>query len=142
MANQSFTCSELSRVDFLAEYATKQFNRKYGGGLNKTPWRFLVSDYYASGEGRTISLMITQAIPGMAEDFDHVKKGYGAITTREYRAIKEFYQVFGEFHSRDLEFLPQSHFFGTYSNCLPPLLHNIKDDSYYRFFTQIHFNLS
>ena len=142
MANQSFTCSELSRVDFLAEYATKQFNRKYGEGLDKTPWRFLVNDYYATGEGRTISLMITQALPGLAEDFDKESNGYGAITTREYRAIREFYGVFREWDSREVEFMPKGHFFGTYSNCLPPLLHNIKDDSYYKFYTQIHFNLA
>lgn len=142
MGNQSFICNETNRINFLAEFATKEFNRKYGGGLEKTPWRFLVSDYYATGEGRTISLMVTQAFPHTAEDFAEGGKGYRAITTREYRAVREFHNTFGEWCCKGLEFLPKEYFFGTYSNCLPPLLNNIKEDSYFKFHTQIHFNLS
>jgi hypothetical protein len=142
MANLSFTCNELSRVNFLAEFATQKFNKHYGNIIDKSPWRFLVNDYYSTGEGRTISLMITQALPRLSEDFDEDRNGYKAVTTKEYRAIREFYEVFGEWGSKEVEFLPDNHFFGTYSNCLPPLLHNIKDDSYYSFYTQLHFNLS
>jgi hypothetical protein len=140
MENQSFTCNELSRISFLAEFATEQFNRKYGNELNKSPWRFLVNDHFETMEGRTISLMITQAFPRLAEDFNGDRNK--ATTTKEYRAIKEFYEVFGEWNSRAVEFMTEDHFFGSYSNCLPPLLHNIRNDSYYSFYTQIHFNLA
>lgn len=142
MENQSFTSRDAGRITSLTKYATEQFNRKYGNCLDKSHWRFMVNDYYATGEGRTISLMITQALPGMEEDFDTENYGYQTVTSKEYRAIREFYEVFGEFDSHGLEFLPEDHFFGMYANCLPPLLQNIKNDSYYEFYTHIHFNLS
>lgn len=140
MDNQSFTTNTLERISFLTDYATKQFAKKYGNCLDRSHWRFLINDYHSTGEGRTISLLITQALPGMAEDFDVEYNGYGTVTTKEYRAIREFYKIFGEWDSRGVEFLPENHFFGIYSNCLPPLLQNIKDDHYYEFHSQFHFN--
>ena len=102
----------------------------------------MVNDHYGQGEGRTISLMVTQALPGMEEDYDTPVMGYETITSKEYRAIREFYEVFGEWSSREVEFLPEDHFFGTYSNCLPPIIQNIRNDNYYKFYSQVHFNLS
>ncbi len=135
------TVNEVERIKHLTDFATESFNRKYGNCLGKSHWRFLVNDVFATGEGRTISLLITQGLPGMEEDFDIEHHGYQAVNTKEYRAIREFYSIFGKFHSQGVEFLPEDHFFGTYSNCLPPILSNVRDRSYYRFYTHIHFNL-
>lgn len=145
MENQSFTCNVdnlKSRVNLLTTNAIQKFIKNYGIFPKSSVWRFLVNDYYATGEGRTISLLITQALPGLEEDYDVEFNGYGTITTKEYRAIRQFYEIFGEWDSVGVEFMPEDHFFGTYSNCLPPILQNIRNDCHYEFYTQIHFNAS
>lgn len=132
----------LKRLNFLTVQATERSRRDFGEFDKNNPWRFLVNDYYSSGEGRTICLMVTQALPTMEEDYDLSFSRQTAITSKEYRSVREFYKLFGEFNSRSVEFLPEHVFFARYDDCLPPLLKGLRDKCYHKFHCQIHFNFS
>ena len=96
-------------------------------------WRFLVSDYFATGEGFTCCILVTQAHPKFDEEF----------TTKEYRAVREFHELFGTQMLYGLDFLSEGEFFEKYSMYIPEVVKNInKQPCYYHFYTEFHFNLS
>lgn len=115
----------------LTESTIKAYNDVYGDFDPNELWLFLVSDYMATGEGRTISFLITQADAMTEEDTIH---------SIYYRAIKEFIETHGEFYSNYIEFVPKQVMFERYSNCLPPILQAVSDRYYYCYYSQFHMN--
>ncbi len=55
-------------------------------------YQILVSDYGATGEGRTVCILITRAYP-TAKDYENNE----VVTVPLYRASREFLEHFGDF---------------------------------------------
>ena len=103
----------------------------------------MVSDYCATGEGRTVCLMMTQANPNCGEDFENSENNYVPSTTKEYRARRKFRDKFGDWHSNGVEFLTREQFFNRYSLFLPQKLVNLKDKPCsIEHHSELHFNFS
>lgn len=119
-------------------------------------YQFLACDYFATGEGRTVSLLITRAYPH-ADDYETpgsynsqtgeyaaptLKKGH----TAKVRAAREFKEKFGSWYLQGAENLPREQFLQKYSNHLPPYIDKILNDpeqpGNLNFSTQIHLNFS
>jgi hypothetical protein len=110
---------------------------------NNEYWLFMVSDYFGTGEGRTICLCQTQAIPCREEDFQNPDNKYVASTTKEYRARRKFKEAFGDWYYQGLEFVSREEFFTKYSQYLPPKLVELKDQlCYVEYCSELHFNFS
>jgi hypothetical protein len=110
---------------------------------NNEYWLFMVLDYFGTGEGRTLCLMMTSALPCREEDFQNPDNKYVASTTKEYRARRKFKEAFGDWHYQGLEFLTREEFFTKYSQYLPPKLIELKDQlCYIEYCSKLHFNFS
>lgn len=140
----SFTEEEIKEnpkefVESLVECAKK----KYVPDANEL-WIFMVAEYYATGEGVTTCIMITQAFPSQKEDFNPDPKIYESITTREYRAARKFYQTFGRWMSLGLDFYNEESLLNRYNHILPVALKAKlkKKDCYFEFSTEFHYNYS
>lgn len=110
--------------------------------LEEDPYVFMVAEYYATGEGRSVSLMVTNAYPRM---IDYKDKDYkkGLFTTRDYRAIREFYEKFDGFSTNGVEFYSEKDFISRYLMFLPPTL---KDEiqrkrGIIHYYSKFHLNL-
>lgn len=111
--------------------------------IDDDPWMFMVSDYSASGEGRTVCLMMTTANPNYPEDFVNSENNYVPSTTQEYRARRKFKEKFGDWYVNGLEFLTKEQFFNKYSLFLPQKLVNLKDKlCSIEYHSELHFNFS
>ena len=128
----------------VADACMGNYKKKYGELPSEDEyWRFLVSDYGATGEGRTISVLMTQANP-FGDDYpsDGPNK-YVPITTTEYRAVREFHKYFGTWTLYGVDFLSREDFFEKYANFLPPALVNLKDKQcFLAYHGELHFNFS
>lgn len=87
-------------------------------------YQFLVSDYYATGEGRTICILITRAYP-WAEDYaeDEIIKH-----SAEYRANREFTVKFGGWYAQGAENLTREQFLDKVGHYLPEFVRKILTD--------------
>ena len=111
--------------------------------IDDDPWMFMVSDYCATGEGRTVCLMMTQANPNYPEDFVNSENNYVPSTTKEYRAKRKFKEKFGDWYANRVEFLTREKFFNKYSLFLPQKLVNLKDKPCsIEYHSELHFNFS
>lgn len=128
----------------VADACMENYKKRYGELPSEDEyWRFLVRDYGATGEGRTISVLMTQANP-YGDDFpsDGPNK-YVPITTTEYRAVREFHKYFGTWSLYGVDFLSREDFFEKYANFLPPALVNLKDKQcFLAYHGELHFNFS
>jgi len=107
-------------------------------------WVYMVAEYFGTGEGQTVCIMMTQANPGHAEDFETSTNKYVACTTKEYRAVREFHKQFGTWMLHGLKFLTKEDFFGDYAFYIPSMM-MIKlsnEPCYKTFYTEIHYNFS
>lgn len=107
-------------------------------------YQFLVCDYYATGEGRTVMLLITRAYP-RAEDRDEnyeLKVGY----TSKVIAAREFADQFGKWYLQSAENLPREEFVKKHGHHLPEYVHKILNaegnerPGNFSFKLSIHFN--
>lgn len=97
-------------------------------------YQFLVCDYFATGEGRTVMLLITRAYPH-ADDYatesyfddegkfcvGELKKGH----TAKVRAAREFRDEFGGYYLQGAENLPREEFVQRFGHHLPEYVHKI-----------------
>src|SRR6056300_1527332 len=91
-------------------------------------YQFLACDYYATGEGRTICLLITRAYPRSEDYEDYVltsyppqyvlKKGHTPKTI----AAREFADAFGGWYLQGAENLPREEFLERFGHYLPDFL--------------------
>ena len=114
---------------------------------------YLVSDYSATGEGKTISIMITAALP-VHEDYKIVphmtSDGWNTGTlknTAEERAVREFTEKFGEWFATGVEILDRYEFFHLYGNHVPEYIYKMTDTEnetapYMAYSAQVHYNYS
>ena len=113
---------------------------------------YLVSDYGATGEGRTLSILITHAFP--AYDDYSTKPAwtdgvYDAGTLKnsiQDIAKREFAEKFGEWFSVGVEIMDRYEFFHLYGTYVPEYVHKMtdpeKDPPYFNYFSQTHYNYS
>lgn len=124
--------------------------------MNEELYQFLACDYFATGEGRTIMLLITRAYPH-ADDYETpgdynletkvytppvMKKGH----TPKLIAAREFIEEFGGYYARGAENLPRDEFIAKYGRFLPePVLKLLNSDDQpgnLNFKQSFHFNFS
>jgi hypothetical protein len=86
--------------------------------------------------------MVTQAVPSCVEDFTEDDK-YSAVTTQEYRAVREFHKQFGTWMLYGLQFVSKEEFYTQYVNFIPPVVMKLSNAKCYKnFYTQVHYNFS
>jgi len=96
---------------------------------------YVVCDYGATGEGRTVMTLITRARPRRdLDDYEvepsFTENGYDPgieKTTPEERALREFKELFGGYYSIGAEVVDRNEFFDRYSNFVPGILYKLTD---------------
>lgn len=83
-------------------------------------YQILVSDYGATGEGRTVCILITRAYPE-AKDYENNV----VVTTAGYRACREFLAHFGEFFNHFVESVEQDFLLEHYGMFLPDMVKKV-----------------
>ena len=86
--------------------------------------KYVVSDYFATGEGRTLSILITR---------DRSKK----------EIMQEFIDLFDAYYAIGLEFVEREELVSKYNAFLPSFVMKKLEQGYpVEYFGQIHFNIS
>jgi hypothetical protein len=129
----------------VADACMKEYTKTYGEMPEDDSWMFLESEYYGTGEGQTTCLMMTQANPrGDKDDFDRAlpyPDNYKPITSKQYRAVREFHKLFGTWHLHGLRFHTREAFFTRYANQLPATLVKLKDQQcFLEYHSELHYN--
>jgi hypothetical protein len=98
-------------------------------------YQFLACDYYATGEGRTLCLLITRAYPHTDdyETYGSYDQETGEYTppvmkeghTAKVRAAREFAEHFGSWYLQGAENLSREEFLQRFGNHLPPYIDNM-----------------
>ena len=96
-------------------------------------YQFLACDYFATGEGRTVMLLITRAYPHADDYAESSKYEDGVYTppvlkeghTAKVRAAREFRDEFGGYYLQGAENLPREEFIQRFGHHLPEYVHKI-----------------
>ena len=119
-------------------------------------YQFIAADYYATGEGRTVMLLITRAYP-RSDDYatpgDFTNGVYTPPTMKEGHtpkviAAREFIEEFGGYFARGAENLPREEFLKRFGHHLPEFVHKVlaaegsERPGNFNFKQSIHFNYS
>ena len=129
----------------VADACMKEYEQKYHRDVFPVDehWVYMVSEYFGTGEGQTVCIMMTQAFPGHPEDFETSTNKYVACTTKEYRAVREFHEQFGTWMLHGLKFLTKEDFFGDFAFYIPPMMIKLSNEPCYKtFYTKVHYNFS
>jgi hypothetical protein len=129
----------------VADACMEEYEQKYQRDVFPVDeyWVYMVADYFATGEGQTTCIMMTQAIP-YGDDFppDGPDK-YKAITSQEYRAVRKFHEKFGTWMLYGLRFLTKEDFYTEWAFYIPPVVMKVSNAKCYKdFYTEIHYNFS
>lgn len=123
-----------------------EYSRVYGEMPEDESWMFMEAEYYATGEGQTVCLQMTQAEPGHKDDFDETlpyPDNYKTLTTQAYRAVRDFHENFGTWHLHGLRFHTREAFFTKYANQLPASLVKLKDQQcFLEYHSELHYNFA
>jgi hypothetical protein len=112
----------------------------------KPLYQFIVSDYSATGEGRTVMILITRAYPktddyATESYFDDVEKvcvrELKPNHTSKVRAGREFIEEFGGYYAGGAENLPQEDFLERFEHYIPEYVKHILDNT--KNYTNLHF---
>lgn len=110
--------------------------------VNDELYQFIVSDYYATGEGRTVCVLITRAYP-WAEDYaedETIKR------SAKFRAAREFIVKFGRHAAEGAENLTREEFLDKVGHYLPEFVKNVLSDSdqpgNFNYAQEFHLNFS
>jgi hypothetical protein len=122
--------------------------------MSEELYQFVACDYFATGEGRTICLLITRAYP-MYEDYatepSFTENGFhpGILSnSAKFRAAREFVKHFGSYYAQGAENLPKEEFIEKFGRFIPePVLKLLQlegDDcpGNLSFRQEFHFNFS
>jgi hypothetical protein len=111
---------------------------------------FVVSDYYATGEGCTISILITRAFPRQ-DDYDlspsYSNSGYDGGTLKNsanFRALREFIELFGGWYGHGAEILSKDEFLSKAGKYIPDMVVKMLDEpsGHLHYHSQFHINFS
>jgi hypothetical protein len=127
----------------ISECCVEEYNQKYGDHKEDPYWIYMIADYCATGEGHTVSLMVTQA---NASGDDYPPDGldrYKPVNTKEYRAVREFHKEFGTWQLYGLRFLSKEAFYSECAYYIPPVMMKLSNAKCYKHFhTEVHYNFS
>jgi hypothetical protein len=127
----------------VAECCMEEYNQKYGDHKEDPYWIYMIADYFGTGEGQTVSLMVTQA---NARGDDYLPDGpdrYKPVNTKAYRAVREFHKEFGTWQLYGLRFLSKEAFYSECVYYIPPVMMKLSNAKCYkRFYTEVHYNFS
>jgi len=129
----------------VADACMKEYEEKYHRDVFPVDeyWVYMVSEYFGTGEGQTVCIMMTQATPGHPEDFETSTNKYVACTTKQYRAVRAFHEQFGTWHLHGLRFLSKEDFFTECAYYIPPVMMKLSNKNCYKdFHTRVHYNFS
>jgi hypothetical protein len=129
----------------VADACMKEYEEKYGRDVFPMSeyWVYMVSEYFGTGEGQTVCVMMTQANPGHPEDFETSTNKYVACTTKQYRAVRAFHEQFGTWHLHGLRFLSKEDFFTECAYYIPPVMMKLSNKNCFKeFHTKVHYNFS
>lgn len=111
--------------------------------------KYLICDYFATGEGRTISILITMAYPKTEDYIERPsdKNGWVGVLNKTHSEIakREFTEKFGEWFAIGCDEVEEDIFLEKYASLLPtPALNIIKGERKpsFSFFQQLQFNYS
>ena len=131
--------------NLIAEYCMKEYKENYGEMPEDEYMRFLVGDYCGTGNGRTICVLCSQCMP-YGSDYDKTApypQNHEPVNSKEYRAVREFHQLFGSWMLYGITFVSREDFFKKYGHLLPSALVELKDKScYLNYHSKLHFNFS
>jgi hypothetical protein len=123
-----------------------EYHRAYGEMPEEESVYFLESEHYATGEGQTLCLQMTQANPGHKDDFDETlpyPDNYKPLNTQAYRAVRGFHELFGTFFLHGLRFHTREAFFLRYGNQLPSSLVKLQSQQcFLEYHSQLHYNFA
>lgn len=120
-------------------------------------YQILVSEYFGTGEGMTVSVLITRATPrkedwetpAYFEDNDFSKYVPGVLkegNTARVRAMREFVEQFDGFYAQGAQFVSMDEFAEKYRNMVPAYVLNIlsrtQPPGNFHFYQQYHVNFS
>lgn len=113
-------------------------------------YQFLVADYFATGEGRTVMLLITRAYPHADDYEDYVLTSsppqYVVKNSAKFRAAREFIEEFGSYYAQAARNLSREEFLAGYCHFLPEVTKNMltseSQPGNMNFKQQFHFNFS
>lgn len=123
--------------------------------MSEDIYQFLACDYYATGEGRTIMLLITRAYP-RSDDYEyhgHIDENGQWVSgklkdhhTPKVIAAKEFIEQFGNYFAQGAENLLREEFLKRFGHHLPEYIKKMLADSdqpgNLHFVQSFHFNFS
>ena len=129
----------------IADYCMKEYKETYGEIPEEEYMRFLVGDFFGTGNGRTLCVLCSQSMP-YGDDYDKNAphpQNYKPVNSKEYRAVREFHSYFGSWMLRGVRFVSREDFFEKYGHLLPSSLVELKDKScYLNYYSKLHFNFS
>lgn len=129
----------------VADACMKEYEQKYHRDVFPVDeyWVYMVAEYFGTGEGQTVCIMMTQAVPSHPEDFETSTNKYVACTTQQYRAVRAFHEQFGTWHLHGLRFLSKEDFFTEYAYYIPPVMMKLSNKSCFKeFHAKVHYNFS
>jgi hypothetical protein len=120
-------------------------------------YQYLASDYYGTGEGRTMCVLITRAYP-KRDDYeiqpDFVEDAEGKPQyvpgklkySQKFIAAREFKERFGDYYVQFAENLGREEFFNRFGRLLPEMVVKLLDGKdtpgNFYFAQEFHFNYS
>jgi hypothetical protein len=120
--------------------------------MSEELYQFVACDYFATGEGRTICLLITRAYPKQDDYatesyFDETGFHLGELkNTAKFRAAREFVEHFGSYYAQGADNLSKEEFiekFGRFiSEVVLKLLNSEDQPGNLSFRQEFHFNFS
>ena len=99
--------------------------------MSEELYQFMACDYFATGEGRTVCLLITRAYPHSEDYEDYVltsnppKSVLKQGRTPKVIAAREFRDAFGGWYLQGAENLSREEFLRRFGNHLPPYTEKI-----------------
>jgi hypothetical protein len=127
----------------VADACMKDYEEKYNRDVFPVDeyWVYMISEYFGTGEGQTVCIMMTQAEPHR-DDFTEDNR-YVPINSKQYRAVRAFHEQFGTWYLHGLKFLSKEDFFTEYSYYIPPVMMKLSNKSCFKdFYTRVHYNFS
>jgi len=127
----------------VADACMKEYEEKYQRDVFPVDehWVYMVAEYFGTGEGQTTCILLTQA-NARAEDFGEENK-YMPITSKQYRAVREFHEQFGTWMLNGLKFLSKEDFYTECAYFIPPVMMKLSNAKCFKnFYTEVHYNFS
>jgi hypothetical protein len=127
----------------VADACMKEYEQKYNRDVFPVDehWVYMIGEYFATGEGQTTCIMMTQA-PPYGNDFP-ANNTYVPINSKQYRAVRAFHKQFGTWMLYGLKFLSREDFYTECAYYIPPVMMKLSNTKCFKdFYTSVHYNFS